>query len=66
MKQPFILTNHPGSDRSKTWSQVANYVVPKKYTPFHFLNSFINTYRVFRLRKYYDAVVPGGYATFEK
>ena len=58
----YILTNHPGSDRSKTWSKVANYIESKRYTPSNFINSFINAYRVFRLRKHYDAVMLGGNA----
>lgn len=56
----YILTNHQGSDRSETWGKVANYVESKQYTPSNFINSFINAYRVFRLRKHYDAVVLGG------
>lgn len=59
--KPFILTNHGGQDRSKTWREVSHYVVPKQYIPFNSLNSFINAFRVFRLRKQYDAVVLGGY-----
>jgi len=62
MKKPFILTNHTGGDRSKTWGRVAKYIESQKYTPSYSLNSFINAYRIFRLRKHYDAVVLGGYA----
>jgi len=62
MKQPFILTNHKGGDRSKTWGRVTDYIESKRYTPFYSINSFINAYRLFRRRGYYDAVVLGGYA----
>jgi glycosyltransferase involved in cell wall biosynthesis len=62
MKQPFILTNHKGGDRSETWGRMAKYIEYKKYTPFYSINSFINAYRLFRLRKHYDAVVLGGNA----
>jgi len=62
MKQPFILTNHPGGDRSRTWRTVADYIAPKKYTSSDTINSFINAYRLFRLRRHYDAVVLGGNA----
>lgn len=62
MKQPFILTNHEGEDRSETWGRVANCISFKRYTPSYSINSCINAYRVFRLRKQYDVVVLGGYA----
>ncbi len=62
MKQPFILTNHKGQDRSETWARATDYIEHKRYTSSHSLNSFINAYRLFRRRKHYDAVVLGGYA----
>ena len=65
MPKPFILTSHPGREKSKTWAAVSHYLRPKNALPSAFLNNLIDAIRLFHLRFNYNVVVLGGGAQMD-
>lgn len=60
MTEKFILTNHPGQQRSPTWNKYAHFQPSKQYSKISQLNHVINSYNLFRNRLHYQVVVLGG------
>ena len=60
MPIPYILTNHPGSDRSETWAKFTYQFISKNISSWALINSFLGAWGLFRLRSYYSVVVLGG------
>lgn len=60
MPIPYILTNHPGSDRSETWAKLTHQFVSNSPFPWTLLKSFLHAWGLFRLRSDYKVVVLGG------
>lgn len=65
MRQTFILTNHAGGDRSRTWRRNACFPDFGRLSRFAPLDNFRKALRLFRLRHHYRVVVLGGGAQYD-
>jgi len=65
MNEQFILTNHDGADRSRTWERTTFRPQFKTFSSATIVDSFYKALQLFLLRKEYGVVVLGGGAQID-